>query len=204
VNDTKFLFQLREIFEAELHRLGRWDWFAQSCEKAIAAAAITKDRDPDQIWRITGSSDLRGRASAVLRELWRWREAEAQAVDRPTFHILHNEQLVTAAEQFDRGLSVEFKHLSGGRRERFLAAARRGLNLPDDEWPVFVRKPRPRPTREEEARFRELKTKRDTAAAEMKLDPAILAPKTVLENLAANDAEALGKMMPWQRAALGL
>ena len=80
---------------------------------------------PDQLWRITGSKDLRGRAAAVLRALWQWRDAEAQAVDRPTFHILHNEQLIDAAAPFDRGQEVDFPQLKGGRRRRFFEAAER-------------------------------------------------------------------------------
>jgi hypothetical protein len=38
----------------------------------------------------------------------------------------------------------------------------------------------------------------------LKLDPSLIAPKTMLENLAANPAETSAQMMPWQRAALGL
>ena len=104
VNDTRYLHRIAEIIEAELRRLERWEWFGQCCERAIAASAIVKDRDPDQAWRITGSTDLRGRSSAVLRALWHWREDEASRVDKPTFHILHNEQLVNAAARFDQGL----------------------------------------------------------------------------------------------------
>ncbi|HYR57269.1 MAG TPA: ribonuclease D, partial [Chthoniobacteraceae bacterium] len=104
IKDTHYLLEIAGILEAELHRLGRWEWFQQSCERAIVASTVTRERDPDQLWRIAGSKDLRGRASAVLRGLWHWRDQEAQAVDRPTFHILHNEQLVEAADRLDRGL----------------------------------------------------------------------------------------------------
>jgi ribonuclease D len=204
VNDTRYLHRLTEIFEGDLRRLGRWEWFQQSCERAIRTAQITKDRDPEQLWRITGSHELEGRATAILRALWHWRDEEAQALDRPSFHILHNEQLIESAARFDQGRPVELPHLKGGRRRRFFEAAERALGLSPEDWPKFVRKPRPRPTREEEARFRDFKTRRDTAASELKLDPSLIAPKTMLENLAANPAETSAQMMPWQRAALGL
>jgi ribonuclease D len=45
VNDTRYLHRLTEIFEADLRRLGRWEWFQQSCERAIRTAQFTKDRD---------------------------------------------------------------------------------------------------------------------------------------------------------------
>jgi ribonuclease D len=204
IKDTHYLLEITSILEGDLRRLGRWEWFQQSCERAIVASTITRERDPDQLWRITGSKDLRGRASALLRALWTWRDAEAQAVDRPSFHILHNEQLIEAADRFDRGLEVEFAQLKGGRRARFYQAAREALALPESEWPQVVRKPRPRTTRDEEVRFRQLKTKREEVAASLQLDPSLIAPKLVLENLAANFEETATRMMPWQRAALGL
>ena len=204
INDTRYLHRIAEIIEAELRRLERWEWFEQSCERAIAQSAVVKDRDPDQSWRITGSKDLRDRASAVLRALWQWREDEAARVDKPTFHILHNEQLVNAASRFDRGDDVNFDHLQGSRRRRFFLAAETALALPESDWPKIVRKPRVRSTREEELRFHALKKKRDAVAAELKLDPSLIAPKSMLENLANHFDETLAKMMPWQHERLGV
>jgi ribonuclease D len=203
IKDTHYLLEISSIIEADLRRLGRWEWFQQSCERAIVASTVIKERDPDQLWRITGSKDLQGRASALLRALWQWREAEAQAVDRPTFHILHSEQLVEAAARLDRGQEINFAQLKGARRTRFFEAADAAMKLTEDEWPKIVRKPRPRTTREEEARFKDLKTKRDQVAADLQLDPSLIAPKLVLENLAANFDEAASRMMPWQRSVLG-
>lgn len=204
VKDTHYLLEIASILEADLTRLGRLDWFRQSCTKAVAASAITRERDPDEAWRITGSKDLRGRASAILRALWHWRESEAQAVDRPTFHILHSEQLIDAAAKLDRDQEVEFSQLHGARRRRFFEAVEKARALPESEWPKIIRKPRPRPTRGEEERFRAFKTKRDAAATELKLDPSLIASKSVLESLAANTEETAARMLPWQREMLGL
>ncbi len=205
VNDTRFLFQLSDIFKAELCQLGRWDWFEQSCERAIISSTVIKERDPEQLWRITGSTDLSGRASAVLRSLWHWRDQEAQSVDRPAFHILHNEQMLNAAQRFADGQDVDIQHLRGSRRQRFYQAGEGALALSEDEWPQDLpRRPRMRASAEQEARFRALKTKRDTAAAALHLDPALIAPKSVLESLAFTPEEAVSRLMPWQRTALEL
>lgn len=205
VNDTRFLLRLADILKEDLCRLGRWTWFEQSCERAIAAASVVKERDPEQLWRISGSHELRGRASAVLRALWRWREEEAQAVDRPTFHILHNEQLVDAASRFDRGLEVEIRSLRGSRRKRFYEAGEKALVLPESEWPTLPRGiRRPRPTPAQEDYFRVLKQKRDAVASQFQLDPALIAPKSVLEAVAYEHEDALSKLMPWQRELLAL
>ena len=204
VNDTHHLHGVAAIYEAELHRLGRFPWFEQSCERAIRATEVSKERDAEEVWRISGSGLLRGRSAAVLRELWRWRDEEARAVDKPSFHILHNEQLVNAATAIDAGERVEFHHLRGPRAQRFQAAAHRAMEMPESDWPVIVRTSRPRPTREEEERFKQLRIKRDAIAAELKLDPSLVAPKATLESLASQPEETAARMMSWQRELLGL
>lgn len=204
VKDTRYLHEVALIYEAELRRLGRWDWFAQSCERAVRATEVSKERDLEEVWRIPGSGLLRGRAAAILRELWRWRDEEARAVDKPSFHILHNEQLVFAATRLHEGESVDFPHLRSGRLVRFREAARRGLNVPESEWPQFIRTPRARPSREEEERFKQFKARRDAAATELQLDPSLIAPKAMLESLGSEPAETAARMMPWQREILGL
>lgn len=204
VNDSRYLIQLADIFQAELERLGRVEWFQQSCERAIAASAIIKERDPEQVWRLSGSSELSIRALAVLRSLWHWREQEAQTVNRPTFHILQNELLISCADRFEKGQPVDVVHLRGGRRSRFFEAADAALALPEGEWPKIIKKPRLRPTPEWDERFRAYKQKRDQAAAKHNLDPSLIAPKATLERLAADPAEASARLMPWQREEMGL
>ncbi len=87
VNDTRYLLPMAERLETELNSRNRMEWFRQSCQRALELAAIDRERDLDEAWRISGAGALRGRASAVLRELWNWREREAEAADRPPFAL---------------------------------------------------------------------------------------------------------------------
>ena len=203
INDTRFLLPLAGKLEHELHALGRWEWFVQSCAKAVQGAKITRERDTENLWRISGSVDLRGRSSALLRALWTWRDEEARAGDRPSFHVLRNEELLDAARRIDAGESVSYRHFSPGRAKRFHAIVEAALALPQSEWPVPVRKPRVRPTPEEEKRFHELKKKRDAAAAQQNLDPSLIAPKATLEALASDPGSVEERLLPWQRELIG-
>src|SRR5581483_3680912 len=141
-NDTHYLLELAANLERQLRELGRWEWFEQSCAKAIAIARVDKERDLEAAWRITGSSDLQGRAAAILRALWFWRDSEARSADRPAFHVLQNEKLIEAANRLDRGENVSFPHFSTSRQRRFTAAAQSALAVPHEEWPRPIRKPR--------------------------------------------------------------
>lgn len=197
-NDTHFLLGLAERLGEELDRSGRRDWFEQSCARAIALTRINKLRDAENGWRISGSSDLSGRAAALLRALWTWRDQEARAVDRPPFHILQNSLLIEAALAFDAGRNLEPRHLDGSRKRRFIAAVSDALNLDEKDWPQPVRHPRYRSTSGQEQRFKAYKEKRDHAAAELKIDPSLIAPKATLEALAADREANVERLLPWQ------
>lgn len=203
-NDTRYLLEIADRLEGTLHQLGRWGWFEQSCARALAQASVERERDTEESWKINGSGILRGRAAATLRELWHWREAEAKVVDRPTFHVLRNEDLLTAAKAFAAGEKPHFEHLRAGRRARFYEAAERAAALPEDAWPVFAKRKGTRWTAEEEKRAEALRKQRDAVAIELDLDPSIIAPRATLEAVAAKPASAPELLMPWQRGLLGL
>ncbi|HXX41713.1 MAG TPA: ribonuclease D, partial [Chthoniobacterales bacterium] len=97
INDTHYLLGLATKLEEELNQRGRVEWFRQSCRRALELSAIDRTRVADEAWRISGAGALRGPAAAVLRELWNWRERQAEAADRPPFHILQNSELISAA-----------------------------------------------------------------------------------------------------------
>ncbi len=203
-NDTRYLLKIAESLDARLREMGRWQWFEQSCARAMAQAAVERERDGEEAWRINGSGALRGKAAAVLRELWGWREEEARVVDRPTFHILRNEDLINSARAFAAGERPGFDHLRGSRRNRFYEAAERGMELPESGWPVFQKRFFSRWTAEEEKRAEALKKERDRIAAELDLDPSIIASRATLEAIAARPQTAVDLLMPWQRELLGL
>jgi len=203
-NDTRYLLPLAEKLEAELHRLGRWEWFFQSCEKARIATQTSRERDLDSLWRITGSGELRDQAAALLRALWHWRDQEARTVDRPSFHIARNDLLIEAARTWTTGQRFEIPHLHGSRRKRYLATVDEALALSSSEWPKLVRGSRQRVTPEQERRFAELKKIRDHAAARHAIEPSLIAPKVTLESLANDPEDAVPRLLPWQRELLGL
>jgi ribonuclease D len=204
MNDTRYLLPLAEKLEAGLIEKGRLDWFKQSCERVLAQANIDRVRDEDDLWRVSGAGALRGRSAALLRSLWQWRDREAQAADRPPFHILQNSQLIEAAKAFADGGSAQFRHLSPRRARTFAEAAQHALQMPDSAWPV----PRPRTgtrtTPAMEKRAEKLRQQRDRVAAELEIDPSFIAPRATLDAIAADENRSADLLVPWQRELLGL
>jgi len=190
---------LAERLEQELDRHDRLEWFRQSCQRALEQSAVSRPRDAEEEWRISGAGALRGRVAAVLRELWRWREKEAEAADRPPFHILQNQELLNAAEGFVAGGSPDYKHFSARRRRAFLEAAKHALNLPEADWPVLRRRSGTRPTSQVVRRIDELRRHRDHAAKDLDLEPSFIAPRATLEAIARDETRASALLVPWQR-----
>jgi ribonuclease D len=204
INDVHYLLPLAEKLEAELDRCERRNWLQQSCQRAIELAAVARTRNQDELWRIRGSGVLRGRAAAVLRALWQWREKEAEKADRPPFHILRNEDLLKAAAKFASGSVPDYKHFSFRRRQAFREAAQTALRAPESEWPVSGRRSGTRPTTETIQRAEELWRRRNKSAEELGLEPSFIAPRSTLEAIAGDGTRAPALLVPWQRELLGV
>jgi ribonuclease D len=204
MNDTRYLLPLAEKLEAELKERDRWGWFRQSCQRALEQTAIQRVRDEEEAWRIAGSGKLDDRASAVLRALWQWREKEAQAADRPPFHILQNHLLLSAAQAFASGEVPDFRHFSVRRRREFREGAEHALQLPESEWPARRKRKSQRPTPEAERMAEMLRRLRDAAADEHGLEPSFVAPRGALEAVAADESCGETLLAEWQRSLLQL
>ena len=203
-NDTHYLLPLRDLLLERLRGHGREEWFRQSCRQAWEQASVDRERNPDEQWRITGSGALRGRAAAILRAIWQWREKEAEARDKPTFHILQNSKMIETATSIDAGKPIYLRELTGSRGQRFDAAVRAALDLPESEWPQRIVAQRHRWTEAQEAEFERIKTIRDGVGKELNLDPSLLGSRVALETIARSPETASSTLLPWQLELLGL
>ena len=198
LNDVRYLLPLGEILEARLRELGRWEWYLQSRDLMVNNAREPRERDVENAWRISGSSKLHPREAAVLRALWHWREAEAEAWNRPTFHVISNDRLLDAARDAVAGKPVQVHRMPPPRHARMKEALRTALELPEHEWPVFERERKPRPSGSACRLFEQLRQKRDRIAGELKIDPSLIASRSTLMCVAQHDVA----LLPWQNELL--
>ena len=205
MNDTKYLLQLADILATQLREMNRWSWYEETTARAVAATAEDRERDPERVWKISGSAALSPRGLALLRELWFWRDTEAQTVDRPTFQIMRNEELIELAKNAVSGAKVRLPGwLPSTRRRRLEETVERALALPESDWPQRSKSVRIRSSPEQEQRLDRLRGKRDGVSKELELDPAIIASRGVLEAVAREPESAAKILMDWQRDLLGL
>ncbi|MGA2244623.1 MAG: HRDC domain-containing protein [Verrucomicrobiota bacterium] len=204
-NDTRYLKPLEEKLSAELRAKGRLAWHQESCARLIVECSRPGEVDDDTVWRVKGSSFLDRAALAVLRELWRWREREALAANRPPFFVLTHERVVEISAAVAEKKSIDHLlplRMHPRRKETLLAAIRVAQSVPPEKFPERIHHRSLRPTEAEFRRFRELEKRRDHQAHLLGLDPTIIAPKSVLGDLARDwDKHAPG-LMNWQRELL--
>ena len=204
-NDSRYLKPIHDALARELEQKGRLTWHRETCARLVAESTQPREADPDQVWRIKGAHALDRRGLAVLRRLWHWRDDEARRASRPPYFVLSHEALVSLAAAAAHGrewASLLPRHLSPRRREGLHPVVIEALALPESEWPTVRRPTAQRFTLAQRRRCDELRRRRDRAAHALGLDPAIVAPRSLLVQLAADWDGNQAQVMDWQRQLL--
>ncbi len=204
-NDTHYLKPLADRLCRELETKQRLSWHQESCARLIGDTARPRPVDPDLVWRLKGSHLLSRPALAVLRELFRWRETEAIAANKPPFFILSHQLLVDIAGAAAASRPVNPllpRHLSERRRRGLQEAVASGLRLSPEHHPRIPRAVGRRPSETERRRFMELQKRRDDRAAELDIDSTLIASRAMLSDLAHSWDQHAPELMNWQRELL--
>lgn len=97
LEDVRYLLPLHERLTQLLEKLQRSEWFAaemHSWQEEVVSAKSRKD------WRrVSGIGKLSSRSLAIVRELWTWRQQEAQSRNQPPRRILRDDLLVEIAKR---------------------------------------------------------------------------------------------------------
>jgi len=93
-DDTKYLEAIADALTRNLEESGRLDWHRECCERVVETSGLEAKNDAKESWRVKGSSGLSPKELAFVREIWKWRDEEAQRRDRPPFMVLLNEDLI--------------------------------------------------------------------------------------------------------------
>ncbi len=204
-DDTRFLEAIADKMIAELDRLGRREWHRENCARMVESALQSRNGtpDPEEGWRIKGSSFLEPNELVYLRQIWLWRDREARRTDRPPFKILGNTEVLELAKwaAAHPGVSVQKgprlpRSVSGGRLEALDQAVRKAHHTPPSKWPQQPKRrngnsPEP-PCRK---RMEALQAECARMAEELGISPSVLAPRTALAAIARSRATTCEELM---------
>ncbi|MEO8702129.1 MAG: HRDC domain-containing protein [Kofleriaceae bacterium] len=197
VADVEYLMALAATLTDRLAAAGRTEWAREEFAALASLPPAEKRTGPDEFRRIKGSARLSRRQQAVLRELYRWREARAAAADRPPFKIVGPEILLALAELDSATIDDVVRVFASyprqaGQIEVVFAAIERGLELPEAELPT--REPSDRVSLSARRRVEALRAWRTAESARSRLDPSIVMPQRLIDRLALAHPQTLAEL----------
>ena len=147
LDDVRYLPAVRDRLEERLTQLGRTAWMAEEMQAFLAE--IHKAATQERWWRVSGNASLNPRALAIVRELWRWRQAEAERLNKSPRRILRDDLIVELARRqtADPKQIGAVRGMQWGKLRQQLPeiaqAVRRGLDSPEKERPAAHRETPP-------------------------------------------------------------
>ena len=212
--DTLYLLELRDRISEELKSKGRMTWAAEEFARLEGTKWETSNGG-DAFLRIKGARDLSRRELAVLRELVPWRDGVARDLDRATFRVLGNEQLLEIAKAQPRSREeiARIKGVSRGVLERqakaIAEAVSRGLAVPDVELPKFPKSARWDRDPKFDTKVNALKGVRDAESQRLDMDPGVLFSRDRMEAVARKYPKSVDELLEvpevrrWQAELMG-
>jgi ribonuclease D len=143
LDDIRHLPAIREKLHRRLTALDRLDWVQE--EMAGWQKEVQWAQSQERWRRVSGNSGLASRSLAIVRELWRWRETEAERRNCPPRRVLRDDLVIELAKrQSSEVKRIEaVRGLDRGDLKRQLPkmaeAIQRGLDLSDEDCPQTVR-----------------------------------------------------------------
>ena len=184
--DTHYLFDLRDVLEKELREKERLEFAKEDFTRACLVDEPKQKVNGESWERFSGRKDLSLRDLTILAHLCKWRDKEAEKLNRPLYKVIMDDTLVIVVEEFAQqkvdlsavGLSEKQIHLWG---DGVLAAIRRGVDAPlverkqvEAKNDAFLR------------RLEKLKVWRKKVGLEMGVESDVILPKPYLSALAEN------------------
>ena len=201
--DVKYMLEMADKLVAELKQLGRYEWFLESCACNLAHGRERHASSGQDPWRIKGSGKLTRRGLAALRALWLWRDNEAAQIDRPAFMVCGNDELIrwsTALQEFRSVFPHHNMHTH--RAARFRKTVERFQLLDEEEYPQLLKRTHHETDAHFDSRVERWSARRNSVAAELALEPSLIATRSQIESIANNEDKGLGALMNWQRELL--
>ncbi len=140
LDDVRHLREIADYLHARLHALGRTNWLREEMERwqDEVARSIQQER-----WRrLSGGSGMDRKSLAIARELWRWRELEAERRNIPARRVLRDDLLVELAKR-QTSDPKRIRAVRGLERRNLVKVIpeiaeciAQALELPEEDWPT--------------------------------------------------------------------
>jgi ribonuclease D len=193
--DTSHLLELAAELKGGAAGAGRMEEIEYECARIAAREWEPVPFDPEGFRRIEGARELPGQALRVLRDLYLFREREAERRNRAPYRIVPDGVLAAIARSGDDArMPPSFRQRYGDEVRKIIESARRAGPLPP-------RPPRPRteggplPPAVRE-RFERLRQWRAAAAEARGVETFVVARNELLQRIALAAPRTLAELEP--------
>jgi ribonuclease D len=212
--DTRYLLELKDKIREELEKKGRLAWVREECDR-LEDIKWSDEDSVSAFMKVKGARDLSRRELAVFGELHAWRDSVAKELDRATFRVIGNEQLLEMAKTQPSSTKAitDTKGVSRGlvdrRGNEILDAVKRGLAVPEADLPKYAKAPRWDRDPHFDGRLTKVKAVRDEVAVKLDLDPGVLCARERMEAVARKNPQSpeqlaeITELRRWQAEVLG-
>ena len=212
--DTHFLMRLADIQKKMLVEKGRMDDAKESFNDLAALEPNLKTFDTEGYWKLVGRDDIGGQQMAVLKEIWLYREQQAQSRDRAPFRVMPEDLMVRMAQAMPetREALAAVRGMSPYILERFasglLAAIERGKAAPPITRPPSAAPERKRLSDLEWRTFEALRAWRKSRSEKDAVEPVVIMTTENLRTLAIHacrdhGGDPLGPLSELKRGRYG-
>lgn len=192
--DTHYLFDLRDVLGRELGEKERLEFALEDFKRACLVEEQKQKPNGESWERFSGRKDISLRELTVISQLCKWRDQEAEKLNRPPYKVVMDDLFVSLAKNPPEqkvdlsaaGLSERQIKLWG---DQVLAAIRRGIKAP-----LVERKQAERKNDAVLRRHEKLKAWRKNVGLEMKVESDIILPKPYLVVLSENPPKSLDEL----------
>ena len=192
--DTHYLFDLRDVLEKELREKDRLVFAKEDFTRACLFYEQKQKMNGESWERFSARKDLSHRELTILAQLCKWRDIEAEKLNRPVYKVIMDDTLVMVAKNSPQhkvdlsalGLSEKQIHLWG---DGVLSAIRRGVSAPlverrqvEARNDAFLR------------RLEKLKLWRKKVGLEMGVESDVILPKPYVSAIAENPPKDMDEL----------
>ena len=208
--DTRYLCALKDQLVAELAAAGRLEEAEEEFARLLLVRPSENTPSPDAFWQISGARDLPPNQAAVLREVYWYREQQAQHLNHPPFKVMGEQTLLEIARLCPHRAD-ELREVTGMtpaqvRRHAagLLKAVQRGLAAPPPRPPQVTSDPD-----EVRERYELLRQWRKQRAQGRSVESDVIVPREALRELALRAPQTMeelvqvGSLGPWRRKMYG-
>jgi ribonuclease D len=184
--DTHYLFDLRDVLEDELRKKDRWVFAKEDFARACLGDEPRQKLNGESWGRFAGRKDLTLRELTIMAYLCKWRDKEAERLNRPPYKVIMDDVFVLLSKnppenKLDLSAAGLSERQIGLWGDGVLAAVRRGIDAP-----LVERKQVEARNDAVLRRLEKLKLWRKNLGLEMGVESDVILPKPYLSALAEN------------------